>query len=107
MNRIILLLIALVVFACSPQKKLQKTYVGQPVSVMEKEFGKATTVFDRTEGQEYIFEKVEFLKSTEISQHKITLDPIITPKVKKTIRYSTLVVDGIISKITVDELYER
>ncbi|MCY1718849.1 hypothetical protein OU798_00755 [Prolixibacteraceae bacterium Z1-6] len=107
MNRIILLLITLIVISCSAQKKLQKSYVGQPVSVMEKEFGKAKTIFEKSEGQEYIFEKVEFLKSTEISQHKITLDPMITPKVKKITHYATLVRDGIIVEINVDEEYER
>jgi len=107
MNRLILLLIALVVFACSPQKKLSKTYIGEPISVLETKFGKAKTVFEKENGKDYIFEKVEYLKSTEINQHKLTLDPMISPKAKKTSRYYVTVIDGIIEKIKFEEEYER
>lgn len=107
MNKFLLVIIALLVFACSPQKKIQKAYFGKPISVMEEEFGKAKAIFDKSEGQEYIFEKEKQLKSTEINQQKFTLDPIITPKVKKTERYSVTVIDGIISKIKYEKEYER
>jgi hypothetical protein len=107
MYRILIVLIALFVFSCSPQKRLQKTYVGRPISVVEKEFGKAKTVFEKENGKEYIFEKVEYLKSTEISQHKLTLDPMVTPQAIKTIKYFVTVVDGTITKINTEEEYER
>lgn len=107
MNRLLLIVVAVFILACSPQKKLQKTYIGLPISAMEKEFGQAKSVFEKSDGKEYIFEKVEYLKSTEISQHKLTLDPMVSPRVKKTKRYSVTVVDEIISKIKLDEEYER
>ena len=93
--------------SCSPQKKLQRTYVGQPISILEKEFGKAKTVFEKENGKDYIFEKVEYLKSTEISQHKLTLDPMVTPQARKTTHYYVTVVDGIVEKIKIEEEYER
>lgn len=107
MYRILILLLVVFAISCSPQRKLQKTYLGQPISALESEFGRATTVFDKENGKEYIFENVEYLKSTEISQHKLTLDPMVSPKVKKTSRYYVLVVDGIISKIKFEEEYDR
>lgn len=107
MYRIIIVLVALFVFSCSPQKKIQKTYVGKPISELEAEFGRAKAVFDKENGKEYVFEKVEYLKSTEISQHKLTLDPIVTPPVKKISQYYVMVVDGIVSKIKFEEDYER
>jgi hypothetical protein len=107
MNKILVLIIALFVFACSPQKKIQKTYIGQPISVLEKELGKALTVFNKNDGKEYIFETVKALKSAEISQHKLTLDPMVSPKATKTERYTVKVVDGVITKIDFDEEYER
>jgi len=74
---------------------------------MEKQFGKAKTVFEKSKEKEYIFEKVEFLKSTEIGQHKMTLDPMITPQVTKTSKYHVTVVDGIITKVDMEEEYKR
>ena len=93
--------------ACSPQKKLQKSYIGKPLSVIEAEYGKAKTVFEKENGKEYIFEKVEYLKSTEISQHKLTLDPMVTPRAVKTSRYYVTVVNDKINKIKLEEEYER
>ena len=57
--------------------------------------------------EQRLFEKIEMLKSTEISQHKLTLDPMVTPKVKKTSHYTVTVVDGVITKIELEEQYER
>ena len=96
-----------VAVACGPQKKLQRTYIGQPISVLEKEMGKAKTVFEKENSTDYIFEKVEFLKSAEISQHKLTLDPMVTPQARKTTQFYVTVVDGIITKIKIEEEYER
>jgi len=107
MKRFILLVAVVLFFSCSPQKKISRTYIGQPLSTMEAKFGKAKTVFDKKEGKEYIFEKVEYLKSTEISQHKLTLDPMVTPKATKTSRYYVTVIDGIISTVKLEEEYQR
>lgn len=107
MKRLLLLVAVVFLFSCSSQKKLTKTYVGQPITIMETKFGKAKTVFEKKDGKEYIFEKVENLKSTEISQHKLTLDPMVTPQAVKISRYFAIVVDGVISEIKLEEIYER
>ena len=104
----LLFIAALVVLvSCGSQRKLQKTYVGKPLSAMVAEFGSAKTVFNKESGDIYIFEKIEMLKSTEISQHKLTLDPMITPQVKKTSRYTVTVIDDVITKVELEELYDR
>jgi hypothetical protein len=107
MKNILILCIALIAISCGPQKRLQKTYIGQPISTMEAEYGKAKTVFEKESGTDYIFEKVEHLKSTEISQHKLTLDPMITPKVTKISQYYVREENGIITKIKLVQEYKR
>ncbi|QIA07455.1 hypothetical protein [Draconibacterium halophilum] len=106
--RALLFIVALVVMvSCGSQRMLQKTYIGKPLSAMEKELGEAKTVFNKKSGDVYIFEKVEMLKSTEISQHKLTLDPMVTPQVRKTSHYKVTVVDDVITKVELEEIYER
>lgn len=107
MKRLFIVLLAVFAFACGPEKSLQKKYVGENVSAMEMEFGKPTAVFNNGNSYTYMFEKVTDLKSTEISQHKITLDPMVSPEVIKTQNCTVTVVDGIIKKIVLDEEYER
>jgi len=94
-------------WACGTQKKLQRSYVGQPISKVEQDYGKAKTVIDRSEGKVYIFEQTEELKSTEISQAKLTLDPMVTPNVTKTERLYVTVKDGKVVKIEQENEYER
>lgn len=55
----------------------------------------------------YIYEKTEKLRSTEISQGRLTLDPIVTPQVKKTQRFYFTVRNGIILKTRMEEEYDR
>nr|WP_319273277.1 hypothetical protein [uncultured Draconibacterium sp.] len=106
--RALLFIVTLVILvSCSSQRNLQKTYIGKPLSSLESELGKPQTVFEKESGDIYIFEKVEFLESTEISQHKLALDPMVTPKVKKTSRYTVTVVDGTIKNIELEEQYDR
>lgn len=107
MKNIIIVLFAVLALACSGPKKLHKTYVGKPVSELQAKFGKPVTVFDQKDGKMYVFEKTEELESTEISQGKLTLDPIVTPKVVKTERYYATVKDGVVVKIKMEEEYER
>ncbi|HYQ56673.1 MAG TPA: hypothetical protein VEP89_04930 [Draconibacterium sp.] len=107
MRALLFVIAVIVLVSCGSQRKLQKTFVGKPLSSLESELGKPQTVFEKESGDIYIFEKVEFLKSTEISQHKLTLDPIVTPKVKKTSRYTVTSVDGTIKKVELEEFYER
>jgi len=54
-----------------------------------------------------VYEIVKELRSTEIMQAKLTLDPIYSPKVDKTERYYFTVKQGIITKTKLEEVYER
>ena len=107
MYRLLFVIFLLGMIACSPQRKLQRSYVGKSLHTLEAEFGKAKAVLDKEEGKVYVFEKTEELKSTEISQAKLTLDPMITPKVTKTERYYATVKDGVVTAIELEKEYER
>lgn len=107
MNRILVLLIIIIAAACSSQKKLQKLYIGKPLAILEEEFGKPTTIIDQGNEKVYIFETVKNLESTEVSQGKLTLDPMITPSVKKTIQHFFTIKDGKIINVKIEEEYER
>ncbi|MCF6333121.1 MAG: hypothetical protein L3J11_07540 [Draconibacterium sp.] len=104
-----LLLFSLLLFfvSCGTQKQLQKLFVGKPVSILNKEFGNPKTVIDRGGEKVYIFEKIKNLKSTEISQGKRTLDPMISPMTQKTERFYFTVKEGKIVKAKLEEEYER
>ncbi|MCK3684344.1 hypothetical protein [Maribellus sp. YY47] len=107
MHRFLLLLILVAAMACSPQKKIQRSYVGKPITALLKEMGDPQQVFDNETGKVYIFEKQKALKGTEISQGRLALDPIVTPKVQKTERYYVTVKEGVIVKIKLENEYER
>ena len=107
MNRIFFLIILLSMFACSTQRKLSKYYVGKSILELQKELGAPKSSFDRAEGKVYVFEKKEELHSTEISQAKLTLDPIVTPPVFKTERYYVTVKNEVVTKIELENEYER
>lgn len=93
--------------ACGTQKQLQRSFVGKSVAELGEEFGPPKTVIDNNESKVYIFEQEKKLRSTEIDQGKLTLDPIITPKVIKTERYYFTVVNGVVKEARVEEEYER
>ena len=98
----------LILLSCSTHKKIQKSLTGKPVAELQEELGKPKTILDQDDGNKmYVFEKMTELRSTEISQAKLTLDPMVTPMVKKTERYYVTVKDGIITKIRFEEEYER
>jgi hypothetical protein len=97
----------MVFVSCGSQRTLQKTYLGKPQSVLATEFGKPTTILDNEQGKVYIYEKTKELRSTEIKQGKLTLDPMVSPMVKKTERYYFTVKDEIITKVKLEEEYER
>lgn len=107
MHRFLLLLVLVAAIACSPQKQLQRSYIGKPISALQEELGAPKNVVANETGKVYIFEKKENLKGTEISQGRLTLDPILTPKVQKTERYYVTVKDGIIVKIKLENAYDR
>ena len=84
--RIIVFLLILLGVSCSTKKQLHKQYEGQAVSVLKEALGEPKTILERENEKVYVFEIEKDLESAEISQGKLTLDPIVTPKVKKTER---------------------
>lgn len=107
MYRIFLVIILFVAVACSGPKRIQKSLIGKNISEVPPEWGKAKTVFEKNNEKVYVFEKIKYLKGTEIGQHKVTLDPIVSPKVKKTERYLVSVKDGKIAGVEVENDYQR
>jgi len=108
MQRVILVLVVvMVMISCSTQRALRRSYTGKPVSVLESRLGSPVTIMESAGDSIYIFEKTEKLRSTEISQGKLTLDPIITPQVRKTERFYFTVRNGVIVKTRFEEEYER
>lgn len=105
--RIFVILLIIIGVSCGTKKQLYKQYNGQPVTILEKAFGKPKAILENDTEKVYVFEIKKELESTEITQGKLTLDPIVTPKVKKTERYYFTVVDGIISKTKFEEEYQR
>ena len=107
MYKYLLLFIIVLSISCSTQKRIKKTFIGEPIAMLQDELGKPKTVLDQKEAKVYIFEKTVELRSTEISQAKLTLDPMISPMVKKFERYYVTVKDEIITNIRFEEEYER
>jgi hypothetical protein len=108
MQRLIFIVVILFfTLSCSVQRQLSKAYVGKPASVLKAKFGFPETVLERDGEKVYVFEEIEHLKSTEISQAKLTLDPMISPSVQKTTRYYFTVKDNKIVKAKLEEEYER
>jgi hypothetical protein len=99
--------IFLFIYSCGTQNQLKKTWMNQSETKLQESFGSPVTVIDRENDKVMIFEKQEELRSTEISQGRLTLDPIITPKVMKTERYTFTVQNGIITGTKFEEKYER
>jgi len=107
MYRIFIIILFISVVSCSAQRSLQKAYIGKSQSVLSEKFGKPKTIFDRGDEKVYVYEIVTELKSTEISQAKLTLDPMISPMVEKTERYYFTVKEEKIIKVKLEEEYER
>jgi hypothetical protein len=107
MYRTFIILLFIIAMSCSPQRALQKAYIGKPQSALDKKFGKPKTVLENENEKVYIYEVVEELKSTEISQAKLTLDPMISPMVEKTERYYFTVKAEKIVKVKLEVEYER
>ena len=106
-NRILILLLIFIGISCGTKKQLYKQYNGQPVTILEEAFGEPKTILERENEKVYVFEIEKELESTEISQGKLTLDPMVTPKVKKIERYYFTVQNGMITKTKFEEEYER
>jgi hypothetical protein len=107
MKLIYILVFTLSLFSCSQQRSLQKMYVGKPQSVLSKEFGHPKAVLDQENEKVYVYEIVKDLKSAQINQGKLSLDPMISPMVEKTERYYFTVKDDKIVKARIEEEYQR
>ncbi len=107
MNRICLLLIAVLLVSCSQQRSLQKVFLGKTPSVLSEKFGNPKTVLDQGDEKVYVYEIVKELKSAEINQGKLTLDPMVSPMVEKTERYYFTVKNEKIIKVKMEEEYQR
>ena len=107
MYRILFIFVLTILASCSVQRSLQKSYVGKPPSVLSEKFGYPKTVLDNGNEKVYVYEITKDLKSTEISQAKLTLDPMISPGVQKTVLYYFTVKDEIITNVKIEEEYNR
>ncbi|MFW5823195.1 MAG: hypothetical protein ACOCU7_07370 [Tangfeifania sp.] len=104
---IVIFLIFLGLVSCGTQRQLKKSFTGKPATVLEPQFGKPKTITETAGDSVYIFEQTEELRSTEIGQGRLALDPIVTPKVKKTERFYFTVKNGRIINSRFEEEYER
>jgi hypothetical protein len=107
MKLYILAVIILFLSSCGTQNQLKKAWMSQPEAKLIESFGTPSSVTDREGDKIFIFEKQEELRSTEISQGKLALDPIMSPKVMKTERYIFTIREGIIIRTNFEEEYER
>jgi hypothetical protein len=107
MRQIFIVILLFALFSCGVQRSLQKAYVGKPLSVLSEKFGKPKTILERENEKVYVYEIVKDLKSAQINQGKLSLDPMISPMVEKTERYYFTVKDEKIIKARLEEEYER
>ena len=107
MYRILLVLLLFIATSCGINRQLYKSFSGKPISIANEKFGQPKTVIDKNGEKVYVFELTKKLESTEISQGKLTLDPIVTPQVNKIERYYFTVKDGVIVKTNYEEVYVR
>lgn len=104
---IFIVVISMVIISCGNQRQLVKSYSGKPASALFKEYGNPITVIGKENDSIFIYEKIEELSGTEISQGKLTLDPIYTPPVTKTTRFYFTISNGVIIDARSEEEYER
>ena len=107
MKQILVLIVVVILVSCGSQKQLQKAYLGKSISAITERFGEPKTILQQGMQKTYVFELTKNLESTEVSQGKLSLDPIITPKVKKTERYYFTVENDKVVKTKFEEEYER
>lgn len=104
---IVVLIFITFVSSCSIEKKIKRQYTGKPEKFLIENFDKPVRVVETNGKKVYLYEKKKDLKSTEISQGKLALDPMVTPRTKKTERYWFTVSDSTITNVIYEEVYER
>ena len=107
MLRIFVIILLFIAVSCGHQRALQKEYVGKPVSVLSEKYGYPKVILEQENWKVYVYEIVKDLKSTEINQAKLTLDPVVSPMVQKTERYYFTVKNGKITNVKLEEEYDR
>lgn len=107
MKHIIQAMAVVFLLSCSAGKSLTRQYSGQPIGEIGEKFGSPVAVFDQESTKVYVYEIVKDLEGTEIHQGKLTLDPVLTPAVKKTERYYFTVKEDKILKVKFEEEYKR
>jgi hypothetical protein len=108
MKKILFILMTIIIqVSCSTQHRLQKAYSGKPVEIVKKDFGNPETIIQNQDDSVYVYETEEQLAGTEISQGKLTLDPIVSPPVTKTERFYFTVNKGIVTQARYEEVYDR
>ena len=95
------------IISCSMNASLRKSFTGKNPASLEKHFGKPTTVIPRGDDTLLIFIRKNALESTEISQGRLTLDPIRTPEVNKSERFIFTVSSGKIIDTKYEKVYEK
>ena len=106
-NYIILFIVILMTLSCTSKRIIYKKMKGEPLDVLTEEFGKPKSIIDNGNEKVYVFEVIKDLKSTPINQGRFTLDPMITPKVRKKETYLFTVINGIVTSSKLEEEYER
>ncbi|MFW6290130.1 MAG: hypothetical protein ACOC0R_04095 [Mariniphaga sp.] len=108
MNKIVFaVLLSLMVISCGNQRQLVKSHSGKSLASLRAEFGNPVTIIENENDSIFIYEKTEGLKGTEISQGRLTLDPIYTPPVTKTVIYYFTVTNRTVTDVRSEEEYER
>jgi len=104
---IILFIFALIITSCGTNRMIYRQMNGKPLDALTGEFGEPNTILDEGNEKIYVYEITKNLKSTEIGQGQLTLDPMVTPRVRKTEIYYFTVVNGIVTSSKLDEEYKR
>jgi len=105
--RIILLFVVIFITACGAQRKISRQYNNKSVADIKETFGEPKTVIESANGHIFIYEIEKELESTVVSQGKLTLDPIITPKATKITRYYFTVKNDTVISSKFEEEYKR
>ncbi|MBN2173049.1 MAG: hypothetical protein JW731_02880 [Bacteroidales bacterium] len=105
-KKYILLFFIILITSCAGLHHLKK-YEGSDIKLVKKDLGEPTSIIPTSTGEIYIYEKTSELKGTEINKGQTTLDPILSPAVKKSERIIFTVTNGIIISVKKEVDYTR
>ena len=107
MYRLLFFVLIFLAVSCGSQHRVQRAYIGKPQKSLESKFGYPKTILDQGAGKVYVYEIIKDLKSAEINQGRLSLDPMISPMVQKTEQYYFYVKDSVITNVKLEEEHER